>query len=238
MSRLLTEDEAKLYAESLPNYRPNPQTVAQFAASNFTVIAGPAGAGKDTLRDNLIADYPDIYVPILSTTTRPPREGEVNGQTYNFTDLEHFNDALTRKEYLQVALVHNQQLSALHISEVQKLNQIQTGLSILIVQTEEELRAYHPNIRTIFVAPPSLEVLKQRIQIERILDSSEISRRLTAAKQEIAFALGQPHYYCMVSDGVEHITNVAHSYIQTGQIDKAEDERARSILEKILESLV
>ncbi len=237
MSRLLTPDEAQYFKKILAEYKPDDAVLEQFKSSNFAVIAGPAGAGKDTLRNSLIAGYPEIYLPILSTTTRPPRDGEVDGQTYHFRTIEEVEQGLNRREFLQAALVHNQQVSCLHIDEVNKLNLQQCGLSILIAKTEADMRAYHPRLKTIFVIPPDKKTLLERINTQRMLDDAEIKRRLDAAKTELMQALESPHYYCLVSDTVEHITKVAHTYLKEDTRNEDEDSRARAIIREIVKSL-
>lgn len=237
MSRLLTAEEAQRFKTAIQAYEPNNEALDMFRSSNFAVIAGPAGAGKDTLRNSLLQRSPEAYLPILSTTTRPPRGGEIDGQAYHFSTIPAFNELLMKREFLQVALVHNQQLSGLHSNEIKKLNPRQYGLSILIVETENELRAYKPDLKTLFVIPPNYQVLLERINAERTLDKAEIARRLQAAKAEISYALDSPQYYCLVSDTIDAVTDKAHAYLQTGQRNQNEDSLARHIMRKILKSL-
>src|SRR5687768_1784715 len=111
MSRLLTSEEADEFKNIISNYKLHQSVLDQFHRSNFGVIAGPAGAGKDTLRDSLIKKYPGSYNSILSTTTRPARAGEIDGVTYNFREIEEVADALRQHKYFQAELVHNQQIS-------------------------------------------------------------------------------------------------------------------------------
>jgi guanylate kinase len=237
MSILLTTEEAARFKKIIDDYEPNNKVLEQFKTSNFAVIAGPAGAGKDTLRNSLTALYPNLYVPILSTTTRPKRSGEINGLHYHFTTTERMLEGYTRREFFQTALVLNQQLSGLHVSEIEKLTPHQYGLSILVVQTEKELRTIKPDIKTIFIIPPDLETLLQRINMARKLDKKEINRRLQAAKIEISVAYDSSHYYCLISDTVKHITAKAHDYMQKEIFSVEEDKRARRVMSEILKSM-
>lgn len=237
MSRLLTSEEAKDFADIIKAYKPSDELLERFQASNFVVIAGSAGAGKDTLRNSLVASFPEVYIPILSTTTRPPRPGEIDGQVYHFDTTTVIHELLTKREVLQVALVHNQQLSVLRSKEIYKLTPDQYGLSILIVQTEMELRAYNQSMKTIFVTAPDYQTLLARLKAERTLGGAEIKRRLEAAKSEVKQALGSAHYYCLVSDTVKSISSEAHNYIKTGVRNESEDARARLAMKEILSSL-
>ena len=106
MSRLLSEQEAEEFKKLLQDYELNEAVLTQFMARNFAVIAGPAGAGKDTLRNELISRYPESYLPILSTTTRPPRPGEQDAVTYHFREIEQVRQGLINKDFFQAELVH------------------------------------------------------------------------------------------------------------------------------------
>lgn len=237
MSRLLTEQEAEQFATLLQNYKPNNEILDQFRSSKFSVIAGPAGAGKDTLRDGLIRQYPDKYLPILSTTTRPPRAGETDGQTYHFREIVEVEEGLKKREFFQMALVHDQQISCLHVDEVRKLQEGQRGLSILIPPTEKELRGIKPDIMTVFLIPPSADILKQRMQAERMLDQAELDRRISSAKSEIRTALSTEGYYCLINDTMPEMIAKAHRFLQTGERNTAEDSSARHIMRQIMNNL-
>lgn len=237
MSRLLTAEEASRFKDLVGFYAPHPDVLKAFQESNFAVIAGPAGAGKDTLRDALFKNYPDKYVPILSTTSRPPRNGEVDGETYHFREIEQIEQGIMNQEFFQIALVHNQQVSCLHVDEVNKLASGQCGLSILVVDTEKEVREIKPNLKTIFLVPPSSEEFQRRLHEGRELKDDEIERRTAAAKQELQAALDNENYYCLLSETVPAVTNLAHEFLQAGAQNQSEDERARGVIKELLDVL-
>lgn len=236
MSRLLNKLEVAEFETALFGYQPNNEVLQQFRKSNFGIIAGPAGAGKDTLRDELIKKYPDKYLPILSTTTRPSRTGEADGHEYHFREISEVRQGLECRDFFQAALVHGQQVSCLHIDEIRKLRPGQYGLSILIPSTEKELRVIKPDIKTIFLIPPDLDSLKQRMQVGRTLDEAETARRLEAAKKEIAYAL-ESDYYCIVSDKITEEVQKAHEFLQTGTEYQANQEHARGIMREIMDGI-
>lgn len=237
MSRLLTSEEADDFRKLLKSYKLRNDGLQQFIDSNFAVVAGPAGAGKDTLRNELVKRYPQKYTPILSTTTRPPRQGEQDGVTYYFREVDEVKEKLLKQNYFQAELVHNQQISCLDIEEIEKLQPGQWGLSILITETEAKLSQIKPDIKTIFLIPPSLDLLTKRMQAERMLNPEEIDRRLSAAKNELEQAIKNENYYCMVSDTVENVVNYAHAFFQDGKQDRTIDSAARQVIEKILSQL-
>jgi guanylate kinase len=237
MSRLLTEAETLRFERVLIDYQPNNEVLDLFKASNFGVIAGPAGTGKDTLRDGLIDRYPDNYLPILSTTTRPPRVGETDGQTYHFREIGQVKEGLEKREFFQAALVHGQQISCLHVDEIRKLREGQCGLSILIPSTEKELLEIKPDIMTIFLIPPSAKILMQRMQAERKLSQDELSRRVLAARKEIQQALEMGEYYCLLSETIPEMIEKTHRFLQTKDRDLTEDRKSRQIMKQVLSGL-
>lgn len=234
MSRLLTVQEAKHFREILDNYQLNQDALKQFRQSNFVIVTGPAGAGKDTLRNALVYRFPDKYLNILSTTTRPPREGEKDGKDYHFREISEVEKNLRKREFFQATIVHNQQISCLHMNEIRKLQPTQFGVSILIPLTEEKLRITKPDIKTIFLIPPNLKILKARIKSEKVINQAEIRRRLRSAAQEINYALKTDYYYCIVSDTVEHVVARAHNFLQKNERHTAEDFSARTVMKQIV----
>lgn len=234
MSRLLTDQEATDFRRIVDDYQPDNEVVNEFKSSNFAVIAGPAGAGKDTLRNNLIQQFPNNYARVLSTTTRPLRKGEVDKVTYHFRSVDEVKDRLLKREFFQCALVHNQQVSCLHIDEIRQLQKGQFGLSILIPKAEEALHIIKNDIKTIFLIPPSFQNLKERINEGRQLKDSEVDRRLKAAAKELEYALRTPRYYCLISDTVDHVVTKTDSFLQEGSRSEKADQQARQVMQQIM----
>lgn len=221
----------------IDDYKPKKEVVEKFISSNFVVIAGPAAAGKDTLRNGLINKYKDLYEPIISTTTRAPRSDEQEGEAYHFISALQIETLIEKGNLLQVALVHNQQISATDSAELEKLSSNKTGLSILVVQTEAELYALNPKIKTIFLIPPSYKELLKRLEVERQTKHHEVNRRLSAAITEIEIALNHDRYFCIISDEKYRVIEVAHNFLESGLKDEQEDPKARKVMQKILEDL-
>lgn len=234
-TRLLTQDEANEYKEFLEGYQPSADTVYKFARSNFGVIAGPTGVGKDTLRNQLTVN-PE-FTPILSTTTRPSRSGEADGVQYHFRDIKFIDEGFEERRFLQAEVVHDQQVSCLDITEIEKLNDQQVGLSILIVQTEVKLRQLNRDMMTVFIVPPNLDELERRITSSRDMQQDEILRRMHAARIEFEFAIHQPHYQCVINDDISRAVDVLRTYFLTKQFNQSEDYAARQVLQTCLDQM-
>jgi guanylate kinase len=149
------------------------------------IVSAPSGAGKSTLCRRLLARRPELRYSV-STTTRPPREGEVNGVDYWFTDQATFLAGIREGRWAEWAQVHDHYYgtSADFIAAERA-----AGRDVLLdidVQGAAQLRATYPEAVTIFIMPPSMHVLRQRLE-QRGADPAEvIAKRLANARQEMA----------------------------------------------------
>lgn len=236
-AKLLQPEEAEEYRRLLESYHPSGQVVYDFARSNFGVIAGPTGSGKDTLRKELMKLRPEIYKPVLSTTTRPARDGEQDGVEYHFRDLNYIDQGIDERRFLQVELVFNQQLSGLDFNDIATLDSTHYGLSILVVQVIKKLTKLNSNLKTVFITPPSYSELVRRIQASRSMKDDEVARRMAGAKIEIETALNDPAYYLVLNDDLPTAVSLTDTFLQTGERDKAGEDNARSAMQQILNEL-
>lgn len=154
--------------------------------SLFTVAA-PSGAGKSTLVNALLARDPAIKLSI-SFTTRPPRPGETHGREYFFTTPEDFLARRDAGEFLESAEVHGNYYgtSRLLIEE-----QMKAGTDVLLEidwQGAQQVRKQFPRMVGIFILPPSIAALEERLHKRGQDDALVITRRLLAAGGEIAHA--------------------------------------------------
>lgn len=151
---------------------------------NLFIVAAPSGAGKTTLVRALLALDPEIRLSV-SFTTRPPRPSEVHGRDYHFVTEAAFRELLAAGEFLESAQVHGNFYGT---SKSWIAAQIAEGRDILLEidwQGAAQVRAQMPGVIGIFILPPSLEALEERLR-RRGQDSDEvIGRRLAAARAEI-----------------------------------------------------
>jgi guanylate kinase len=148
------------------------------------VVSAPSGAGKSSLVRALIDADPAIKLSV-SHTTRSPRRGEEDGRDYHFVDRDNFVAMLGRGEFLEHAEVYGNFYGTSHawITE-----QLLLGHDILLEidwQGAAQVRKLFPDAVGIFIMPPSLESLRERLA-DRGLDSEEvIERRMAVAKEEM-----------------------------------------------------
>lgn len=151
------------------------------------VISGPSGAGKGTLVAVVRNQRPGLGLTV-SATTRSPRPGEVDGTSYHFLTESDFADRLARGEFLEWASVHGHRYGTLR-SEVDE--RVAAGRSVILeidVQGALNVRRVYPDAVLIFIEPPSMEALEQRLRARGTEDESSLGLRLSNARHEMELA--------------------------------------------------
>lgn len=155
---------------------------------NIFVISAASGTGKTTLVSRLVQQHPNVRVSV-SHTTRPPRAGEVNGQHYHFVSEEEFVRLAGEGAFLEHAQVFGNYYGTSYESVQSMCEQGYDVILEIDVQGAQQVRKALPEALSIFILPPSLAVLEQRLR-QRQTDSEEvIAHRLSEAVDEIQQAL-------------------------------------------------
>ena len=174
------------------------------------VLSAPSGAGKSTLAQAVIASTPGV-VRSVTYTTRPQRPGEVDGCDYHFISHEAFLGHLSAGEMLESATVHGY-LYGTSRSDVNRLRQ--QGLDVLLVidyQGAAALRQQGVDALSIFILPPSLAALEQRLRQRNADNEASLRRRLAIAPTEMAQY--EDYDYVIVNDDLASATQQLQAII-------------------------
>lgn len=164
------------------------------------ILSAPSGGGKTTIARALLSRRKDIGYSV-SCTTRQPREGEIPGKDYYFISRTEFLTKRERGEFAESAEVHGNLYGTLR-SEVQRV--LGSGRHVLMdidVQGAAQFTKVFPETVTIFILPPSAEVLLERLRLRQTESSQQLADRLQSALQELQ-AVGA-YEYVVVNDDLE-----------------------------------
>ncbi|NLP33095.1 Guanylate kinase [Oligella ureolytica] len=154
---------------------------------NVFMVVAPSGAGKSSLVNALLSEDSNIGLSI-SCTTRAPRPGETNNVHYSFLTTKEFEKLKNNNELLEWAKVHDNYYGTPKAYVQERVNNGQDILLEIDWQGATQVREQFPEVVDIFILPPSIEILKDRLQ-KRGQDSAEvIERRIRAAGEEIQHA--------------------------------------------------
>jgi guanylate kinase len=196
---------------------------SSMAKGELFILSAPSGTGKTTLIRGLmeggLADFGGIVFAV-SHTTRPPREGEVNGRDYHFVDHDRFQEMIDQDRFLEWAEVHNNRYGTARDEVLSRLEQgidvlmdidVQGADSVLSRSTDGGETLLGTEVHSIFLMPPSYADLEQRLCRRRLDDPEEIARRLAVASGEIKRY--KQYRYVIVNDDAERASHVLASII-------------------------
>ncbi len=168
------------------------------------VVSSPSGGGKGTLIQRVLQQVPNLSYSV-SYTTRAPRNGEVDGREYFFVTTEQFETMVAANEFLEWAHVHSKLYGT---ARQQVVREVSEGRDIILevdVQGAASVRALLADAVSIFILPPSFEILKQRLQARGTDSPEELDLRLRNAPTELKdYAEFQ---YVILNDDLDRAAN-------------------------------
>lgn len=148
------------------------------------VVSAPSGAGKTSLCQELVARLPDVRYSV-SCTTRKPRPGEVESRDYHFVDEAVFRGMIKEGAFLEWAEVYGNLYGTPRAPIREWIAQGSDVLLDIDTQGATQIRRHEPEAVSIYILPPSLDVLRRRLEGRKGDSPEEITRRLKKAKDEV-----------------------------------------------------
>lgn len=150
------------------------------------IVSGPSGCGKSTLLRDVLKNIPNSYFSI-STTTREPREGEIDGIDYIFVSKEEFEKDIENASFLEYAKVHDNYYGTSLKPVIESLNDGKLVIFDIDVQGHKIIRKkLHNLVTSVFITTPTLRILEQRLTSRQTDCKEIIEKRVKNAKDEVS----------------------------------------------------
>ena len=166
---------------------------------NLIVVSGPSGIGKDTV----VAEYlkrNDAYKSI-SCTSRKIREGDIPDKTYHFITKEEFENKIKNGELLEYTIYNNNYYGTLKNTIDEQLEKGKDVIMVIEVEGEANVKKIYPDAKSIFLLPPSMDVLKDRLINRGNVSTEDIEDRMKTAEREIATSVR--YDYKIINDDLD-----------------------------------
>lgn len=193
------------------------------------ILSGPSGSGKDTILKGAIERHPEIKLSI-SSITRAMRAGEVEGEKYHFISREEFEDLLSRDMFLE----HNVFVGNYYGTPKKPVEECLAAGNDMIVEIDvngaRQVKEKMPEAISVFIMPPSFEVLKNRLSNRGTESEELVNKRLGEAIREIKCAYN--YDYIVVNDDINEAIEDLLSVILKGETKIADNKK---IIDEVLE---
>ena len=195
----------------------------------LVVLSGPSGSGKDTLLDELGDTTEDVQLSI-SLTTRERRAWEYDGTHYYFVTREYFSEKIQAGEILEYTEYNGNYYGTPKAPVDEWLAQGKTVILKIEVEGAANIRALYPNCVSVFLMPPSLEALSQRLFRRESENEEDIRRRTEIARAEIACA--RDYDYIVLNDVLDYAVSDFRAVIRA---ERQRAGRKQYMIDEVLE---
>ena len=163
------------------------------------IVSGPSGIGKDTVVEEYLKRN-DAYKSV-SCTSRKIREGDIIDKTYHFITKEEFENKIRNGEFLEYTIYNNNYYGTLKNTLDEKLNEGIDVIMVIEVEGQANVKKMYPDAISIFLLPPSMEELRERLVNRGNVSLENIEDRLETAKKEIKTSVN--YDYRIINDNLD-----------------------------------
>jgi guanylate kinase len=198
------------------------------------ILSAPSGAGKTTIAKELLSRRADLGYSV-SCTTRAPRRGEIDGRDYTFVSRDQFLDRQSRNEFAEWAEVHGHLYGTLR-SEVERV--LSSGRHVVMdidVQGALQFKAAFPGTVTVFVLPPSADVLLKRLRQRKTESPEQLVARLRSAVDELRAV--EEYRYVVINDDLERSIARVSAIIDAETVARERTAGLRQSVERLSDQL-
>jgi len=224
-------------AAKLAAYKPAAATIELIKSTPILLLVGPTGAGKDSLKDKLLAT--GRYHHIVSHTTRPPRINhgnvEQDGREYHFIDMTTAEKMLDGQELIEAKL-YSGNLYGTSVVEIQAAHdEGKVAMTDLEVQGVAEYKALDPKVMAIFLLPPDFKTWQERLQRRYgdVVDVADSRLRLQTALDELGQLLNTDYYVAVINDDLATTFDQVEAVVQAQNHTAPNDPAARAVAEQL-----
>lgn len=197
----------------------------------LVIFSGPSGSGKGTVLKEFLAKRDDARVSV-SMTTRQPREGDIDGVHYYFVTREYFEKKIADNKMLEYAEYNHNMYGTPKDPVDDMLREGKIVILEIEVQGAEKIRKLYPDAVSIFLMPPSMSVLEERLRGRNSEDEETINHRLVIAREEIRRA-GE-YNYIVVNDTVDNASAVMDTIINA---ERQKSFRNKKIISEVINNV-
>ena len=182
------------------------------------VLSAPSGAGKTTVTKKLLKRRDDLGYSV-SCTTRAPRAGEMNGVDYHFLSEDEFSARRDRGEFAEWAVVHGRLYGTLKSAVEKVFDGAQHVIMDIDVQGAEQFVAAYPDSVLVFLLPPSVDVLVERLKARQTESEAQLLVRLENARAELVQV--HRYQYVIVNDDLDETVARVSSIVDAEEVVRA-----------------
>jgi len=224
----------------LAQYQLSASAKKTLVQAQLALLVGPTSSGRNTILIELLKT--GAYHHIVSDTTREIRikddvPVERDGREYWFRSEEEVLADLKKGEYIEAAIIHNQQVSGCNVRELEAATRSQKIAIKDITETgAETIHKLKPETKVIFVTPPDFVTWQSRLHARVELPKEEIRRRFESVCREIKAALENDYYSFVVNDRLEDAVADVDAIVQQNKLDSEKQKSARKLAEQLYEA--